>query len=116
MDKIRIAVASTDGIVVNSHFGKAEKFYIYEAGEENINLVELREMKAVCISGDHNDSSLSENLKKLSDCNYLLVSRIGEIAENVAESMGIKAFEIPGIIEDSIEQIVKFVKIQKLFE
>ena len=28
--KIRIAVASVDGIDVNSHFGRANKFFIYE--------------------------------------------------------------------------------------
>lgn len=31
--KIRVAVASSDGIVVNSHFGRARDFYIYEVSE-----------------------------------------------------------------------------------
>lgn len=36
----RIAVASTDGIVVNQHFGHAERFHIIElnAETENTNL------------------------------------------------------------------------------
>ena len=119
MDKgvYKIAVASSDGIVVNKHFGKAELFSIYEADDEgNIRLLETRSMKAVCESGNHDESRLRENLSQLSDCSYLLVSRIGNEASLIAESMGINAYEIPGIIQDSVNKLIQYIKIQKLFE
>ena len=62
-------------------------------------------MTPVCTNGSHKDNKLMENLQKLSDCRYLLVSRIGTIAANAAESIGIECYEIPGLIEDSIEQL-----------
>lgn len=117
MDKeeIKIAVASSDGIVVNNHFGRAKAFYIYEVNEDDILFIEKRELEPVCDIGNHDDNKLRENLEKLSDCNYLLVSRIGDGARVMASNFGIEAFEIPGIIEDSIEQLIKYIKIQKLF-
>lgn len=33
----------------------------------------------------------------------------------MAESLGIEAYELPGIIEESINQLIKYVKIQNLF-
>jgi len=116
MDNTQIAVASSDGIVVNNHFGKARKFYIYKVNDEVIDLQEIRELKPVCDTGNHDDERLRENLNELIDCEYLLVSRIGDGARNMALGMGIEAFEIPGIIKDSIDQLIKYVKIQKLFE
>lgn len=117
MDKERnlIAVASSDGIVVNSHFGRATTFYIYEEKEEQIRYVEKRKVEPVCTGGNHDDMKLRENLEKFSDCRYLLVSRIGNGAATMAESLGIDAYEIPGMIEESIQQLLRYEKIKKLF-
>lgn len=118
MDKetFRIAVASSDGIVVNQHFGKSRLFFIYTVDEEEgIRLLERREVTPVCEGGNHDDERLRENLEKLKDCHYLCVARIGDGAARAAEEYNIESFEIPGIIEESIEQLIKYIKIQKLF-
>ena len=50
--KIRVAVASSDGFVVNSHFGRARDFYIYEVSEnEDTVLLEKRELVPICEAG-----------------------------------------------------------------
>lgn len=115
-EKYLIAVASSDGIIVNNHFGKAGTFYIYEADEaENIHLVEKRTVPPVCSWGNHDDEKLRENLRILNDCSYLLVSRIGNGAASMAESFGIESYEIPGEIKKSINQLIKYRKVKKLF-
>lgn len=118
MDKEdRIAVASSDGIVVNSHFGRAKEFYIYLVDQdEQISFLEKRAVVPVCDRGNHDQERLSENLQKIKDCNYLLVSRIGDEAERIAKEYGIDSYEIPGVITESIEQLIKYTKIKKLFE
>lgn len=118
MDKqtFKIAVASSDGIVVNNHFGKAKQFYIYQVKDDKQQFIEIRTMTPVCTNSSHEDKKLMENLQKLSDCGYLLVSRIGTIAANAAESIGIESYEIPGMIEESIEQLIKYIKIHQLFQ
>ena len=114
--KILLAIASSDGIVVNSHFGRAGKFYIYEVCDENVSFMEVREVEPVCNGGNHEEDKLERNMQIISDCQYLLVSRIGNGATLVAERFDIEPYEIPGEIMDSIEQLVKFIKIKRLFQ
>lgn len=118
MDKesYRIAAASSDGIVVNSHFGRARLFYIYEVESGKARRIEKREAVPVCDGGNHDEERLLENMQRLSDCRYLLVSRIGRGAAQVAESLGIEAYEIPGEIPESIEQLTRYIKIKELFQ
>ena len=111
----RIAVASSDGIVVNNHFGKARAFYIYEVKEEELTLLEVRKLPPVCEGGDHDEERLRENVEKLSDCTHLLVSRVGNGARAVLESRGISCYEIPGIISESIDKLVKYEQVNELF-
>ena len=117
MDKKKnlIAVASSDGIVVNNHFGKARTFYIYEEKDDKITYVEKREVEPVCNGGNHDDDRLQENLEKFTDCKYLLVSRIGYGAAAAAQSYGIDTYELPGMIEDSIRQVINYEKVKYLF-
>ena len=114
--KVLVAIASSDGIVVNSHFGKTDKFYIYEVCEDNISFIEIREVEHVCNGGNHDEDKLEKNMQRISDCKYLLVSRIGNGAVTVAESYDIEPYEIPGEIRESIEQLIKYIKIKNLLQ
>lgn len=113
----KIAVASTDGIVVNQHFGRADKFLIIEAGDGgNYKFIEIRTVEPVCSLGEHDDKKLAESLKMIRDCKYLLVSKIGTGASSKAEQLGITPMEIPDMIENSIRKVISFEQIQNLFE
>ena len=117
MDNYKIAVASSDGIVVNQHFGHADKFLIYEVNNDgNYNFIEIRIVKPVCDYGNHNDKQLTENLRKIHDCKYLLVSKIGIGASLRAEQSGIMPVELPDIIENSVRKVISFEQVQNLFE
>jgi len=116
-DAYKIAVASSDGIVVNNHFGRAKDFYIYQIEDkEQVHFLEKRSVIPVCECGNHDNEKLRTNLEKLKDCKYLLVSRIGSGAADMAAESGIESYEIPGMIEESIEQLIKYIKVKKLFE
>ena len=112
----KIAVASSDGIVVNRHFGHADKFYIYETEDDDIRLLETRRVEPVCQGGNHDEKRLGENMDKIQDCTYLLVSKIGYGAVAAAEERGIMPYEIQGIIEESVQQLLNYIKIEKLFD
>lgn len=112
----KVAVASSDGIVVNQHFGRADSFYIYEVAEaDEYRLLETRAVMPVCNRRDHDDDQLINNVDKLQDCKYILVSRIGSGAANIVEQFGIIPMELPGIIGESIEKLIKYRKLQNLF-
>lgn len=113
----RIAAASSDGIVVNQHFGHAEQFLIYEVtGDGSFTFIETRTVDPVCNCGNHDAGRLLENLQKINDCKYLLVSKIGTGASVQAEQLGIAPMELPDMIEESIRKVISFEQIQNLFE
>jgi len=111
-----IAIASSDGIVVNNHFGKAAKFYIYSVNQnDEFSFKEIREVIPVCNGGDHDDNRLKENLERFTDCRHILVSRIGYGASSMASDMGIECYELPGEIEQSIIKLIQYKKLNHLF-
>lgn len=112
----KVAAASSDGIVVNQHFGRADTFYIYEvAGTGNCRFLETRIVTPVCNGGNHNEERLCSNISKFKDCKYILVSRIGMGAANVMEQSGIVPMELPGMIEESIDKLITYEQLQNLF-
>lgn len=112
----RIAVASSDGVVVNKHFGKSRVFRIYRVDEdEEVHFEEERYVTPVCEGGEHDEERLDHNLLQIADCSYLLVARIGSEAYLRAERYGIQSYELPGLIEESVDRLIKFIKIQNLF-
>ena len=117
MDNYKIAVASSDGIVVNQHFGHADKFLIYEVSNDgSFRFIEIRTVKPVCDYGNHDNEKLAENLQKIRDCKYLLVSKIGMGASLRAEQSGIKPIELPDMIEDSVRKVISFEQVQNLLK
>lgn len=113
--KFRAAVATSDGIVVNQHFGRADKFKIYDIYQDNtIHFVEERKVVPVCQSGMHDPFGMQERVKCFSDCKYVLISRIGQGAINALEQEGIIPMELPGIIEESIRRLVVYNELQAL--
>lgn len=113
----RIAVASTDGKVVNQHFGRAEQFHILLADGETIGRYgESRRTAPLCGGGDHDLVELKKAAELLADCDYLLVSRIGPGARQALMERGIEVFELPGLIEDSLRRLFSYLEVQKLLD
>ena len=112
----KVATASTDGIVVNSHFGKAGRFYIYQVWDGETQLVEERKVQPVCDHGDHDEERLVENCRALADCRYILVSRIGYRAAGILEQMGVTPMEIPDLIPAALDRVNAYDPVQRLFD
>lgn len=80
MKNLKMAVASSDGKVINQHFGKATRFLIIESDGEEIKVFEVRENTPACGSleyGGHADDVLNRSISIISDCFAVLCSRIG---------------------------------------
>lgn len=72
---VRIDVASSDGEVINRHFGAAEQFLIFDVGENSIIYTSKRRNEPPYDLGGHSDEKLAETIELISDCKILLVSR-----------------------------------------
>ncbi len=112
----RAAVASDSGETVDVHYGRASRFHIYEIEElESIELTEVRTLIPACMNGSHDQGRLRENAQRLSDCRCVIASRIGPGAMAALEENGIEAYELPGNIEESIDRMVRYRQVQRLF-
>lgn len=115
-DKYKVAVASTDGETINTHYGKSEKFYIFIVDDdEGYDLLETRNVTPVCQDGSHNKNSMEAHVAQFKDCKYVIASRIGTGAIQALTAAGITGMDLPGSIDDAILKVWKFNRIQSLF-
>lgn len=112
-----VAVATTDDIVVNSHFGRATHFQIVKMNMDHFayNVIDKINIEPICHGGSHDDGDMRKRLEKYQDYQYILVARVGEAARYEIENMGIEIYEIPGMIEESLHSLYTHVKIRNLF-
>jgi nitrogen fixation protein NifX len=108
--KYKIAVGSRDGKVVNEHFGQCQRFIIIVADEDNASYqyCESRDVTPPCDNGDHSEGSLEAVADSISDCQIVLISKIGVNAELLLKSRGIDVLEYHGLIEDALKRILQY--------
>jgi nitrogen fixation protein NifB len=103
MAALRVAVASTDGITVNEHFGRAKKFYIYEVTEEGQSrLVEERAIAPQAADAPEPAHGSDVTVEQLTDVNAVLVSQIGPGAESLLSRNGVRSFALGGPVDRAL--------------
>jgi nitrogen fixation protein NifX len=108
----RVAVASSDGKVINQHFGRAGQFLIFDLSENGYDFYELRKTAPVCGSEETHDDLLQLTVNCLADCQVVLVSRVGPGAEEALRQSGIRVFAIPGLIQPVLLKLNKYLRNQ----
>lgn len=103
----RVAVASSDGHVINEHFGHAKKFHIFDLKDNVAVYVESRDVSPACNGGGHLDSSFKKISDTLKDCAAIVVAKIGEGASSFLEHDGFLVFEAPFLISSVLEKIIE---------
>lgn len=98
-----IAVASREGLLVNEHLGRAEKYYIFGNGIAAFELIEIRPAPST-VNGSQRWAALAE---KLQDCVALLVNQTGEPPRTQLNKAGIKVFTTEGLIDDALSAVFK---------
>ncbi|MFC0904426.1 NifB/NifX family molybdenum-iron cluster-binding protein [Clostridium sp. MT-14] len=102
----KVAVASNDGVFINEHFGRTDKFFVYEIHEnEKYEFIETREIHL-------NDSKTGEDklnkiIKLLGDVKLILASDIGSGAVSVLHDRNIVAISLSGSIEKALKSYAK---------
>ncbi|MDI3326940.1 MAG: nitrogen fixation protein NifX [Alicyclobacillaceae bacterium] len=73
---MKVAFATEDGVTVDSHFGHAHSFDIYEVNREGVRFVERR-----VIEGDGEEvERIDSRINAIRDCAILYVNAIGAAA------------------------------------
>lgn len=105
--EIKVAIASTDGKVINEHFGRATQFHIFELNNTDFKFLESRNVQRCCNGGEHEISAFENIANILNDCKAIFVAKIGIGASNYMESKGFTIFEAPFLIEDVLNKVLK---------
>ena len=102
MSKIRIAAASTDGLHVNEHFGKATRFLIYDVDDQMF-WIEDRPTESLSEEDPDHPFDADKFLRiaaVLKDCSKVYVSRIGDTPAAKLKELGIEPVVYQGAIGD----------------
>lgn len=102
----KIAIASRDSKLVY-HFGQADRFLIYLVDSTGCHYIETRVAAPACSdepqeAGHANRIAVAADV--ISDCQAVLVSRIGPGAEAVLKKRGISAHTVSLFLQDALKQ------------
>ena len=98
----RIAVVSTDGKTVNDHFGRAERFLIYDVNDK-LTFFEERVTERYSVDDPKHDfdpEKFSNMANLLKDCAKIYVTKIGDVPEAELKKLGIEPVIYQGPIGD----------------
>ena len=98
---IRVAVASSDGRTVNLHFGRANRFRIYQVTDDQCEFLEERVNTPACSGQQHDDDLLERTAELISDCKAVIAAQIGGGAIDVLLYRRIRAFSLTGPIDEA---------------
>ena len=102
MEKTNVAVVSTDGIHVDEHFGKAERFLIYNT-DDLATLVADRVTETLSVGDpDHlfDADKFNRIASLLKDCAKVYSTKIGEKPAKELSALGIEPVVYSGAIAD----------------
>lgn len=102
MKSTRIAVVSTDGLDVDDHFGRANRFLIYDL-DDQMTPVEERAVETLSVGDpDHpfDPNKFGRIAALLKDCCKVYVTRIGDVPAAKLKELGIEPMVYNGAIAD----------------
>jgi nitrogen fixation protein NifX len=100
---MKIAVATTDGLTVNEHFGKAKRFSIYKADPPTFNLLMEKEVEPYAAGQkDHafDEVRFQEVAKVLEGCEKVFITKIGDAPADALKAQGIEPVVYSGAIKE----------------
>lgn len=106
--KLRIAVATKSGVIVDQHFGHVSELYVYEYFNGSIKFIGIRNIDKYCngnVECDENYDKLSMIINTIADCDAVIAMRIGDSPRIKLNQKGIRVFTAYDKIEESIKKI-----------
>ncbi len=102
----RFAVATRTGAIVDTHFGQANEFYIYEGDEKNTKFIETRKVTKYCNGPqcENKEDRWQSVISAVSDCEAVLAMRIGPTPEKRLKENGIEAITTYERVETAVSQ------------
>lgn len=112
---VKAAIASSDGVHIDLHFGKCAAFRIYELGDGGeFREAELRTIDPGCIAcGSHDDGGVGRVIEALSDCRAVAAARIGGETRRCFGAREIDLFDGVSDVAETLNRLAKFYNRQR---
>ncbi|MBF0559748.1 MAG: nitrogen fixation protein NifX [Nitrospirae bacterium] len=117
---MKVAFATTDGINVDEHFGRAGKFAVYELTHKEYKFVEMRkfaegrdlEIENTKGQPQIHDSKVENKVTKLADCKIIYLTEIGGPSAARLIKKGIMPIKVTETvsIKESLEKLLATAK------
>jgi predicted Fe-Mo cluster-binding NifX family protein len=106
-----IAVTSSDGKLVDTHFGKAERFLVYEVGAGLPALLYEVQAPPYCGGTGPGHSLMADKLAAIATglgaCRVVVTAMIGESPKEEMERLGVDIISISGPVGDVLKEVIK---------
>lgn len=103
----RFAVASKSGVIVDTHFGQAREFYLYDYLDGEVRFVGKRTIEKYCEGGEtsnENENKIDRIIAALNGCSGVITMRIGMEPKKKLAQHGITSVNTYDVIEDAIKK------------
>lgn len=100
---MKVAVAVSDNEKFSEHFGRAQKFRIYEFNGENMKFMERRDSPKE--AGEKHQ--WGKSLMVIEDCDVVICLQIGITAKPGLKKMGKTVVEDEGTVDDVLNRYIK---------
>ncbi|MQL52906.1 nitrogenase [Desulfofundulus thermobenzoicus] len=110
-ENVKVAVASRDGMYVDEHFGRAEKFLVFTLAGRKVKKIEVRAVKGGAVNCRDGAARgfPGEKLDLLEDCRAVVCLAAGHCARERAAEKGLLIMEtsdaVPAALDDCIRMI-----------
>ncbi len=113
---MKVAFATTDGINVDEHFGRAGTFAVYELNDKDYRFVETRkfaegrdtEIESTKNMGQIHESKVEKKVDRLADCKIIYLTEIGGPSAARLAKRGIMPIKVKEIvsIKESLDKLL----------
>ena len=117
---MKVAFATTDGVHVDEHFGRAGTFAIYEFTDKDYRFIELRKFSegldqqivSTREMGQAHDSAVQDKVDRLADCKIVYLTEIGGPSAARLVKKGMMPLKVKEVIsiETALHQLQESVR------
>ena len=117
---MKVAFATTNGVLVDEHFGRAGTFAIYNLNREGYHFVEMRKLadgRDAAVEetkgmGKTHDDLVEKKVNKLADCKIIYLTEIGGPSASRLIKKGVMPIKVKQVvsIEESLEKLFETIK------